>query len=283
MERLPTISVIMTVYNAEHYLYESINSVLNQTFFDFEFIIIDDGSIDNSINAIKKFKDSRIQLIQEKHQNYIDLLNKLIKYARGKYIVKMDDDDIMIENRLEKQYTYMENNLDIDVCGSWAETFGKNSYLIQTPISNLEIQSLLLLKSPIVHPTVIFRKSSIDSYCSKFSTVFYNPNYKYADDYKLWIDLAMNNWKFANIPEVLLKYRLSDKQITSKYKNECTNLSSAIQKEYMAHIFYKMLSSNSAFKTISSSILKLNKNGDLTFKDLQLIMYSLYRCFLKST
>lgn len=282
MKRPPTISVIMTVYNAENYLYESINSVLNQTFFDFEFIIIDDGSIDNSVHTIKKIKDSRIQLIQEKHQNYVDLLNKLIKYAQGKYIVKMDDDDIMVENRIERQYTYMENNLDIDVCGSWAETFGKDSYLIQPPISNLEIQSSLLLHSPIVHPSVIFRKSSIDSYCNKFNTVFYNPNYKYADDYKLWIDLAINNWKFANMSEVLLKYRLSDKQITSKYKKECINLSSVIQKEYMAHVFHKMLNSHSIFNTISLSILKLNENGNLTFKDLQLIMYSLYRCFLKS-
>lgn len=113
----------MIVYNAEHFIKDSIDSVLLQTFIDFEFIIIDDGSTDNTLEIITSYKDNRLKLFSKGH-NYIESLNFGLKQCSGKYIARMDADDIMHPNRLEIQYNLMESFPSVTICSSFAECFG---------------------------------------------------------------------------------------------------------------------------------------------------------------
>lgn len=283
MKKQPLVSVIMTVYNAEKYLEDTLRSVLGQTFEDFEFIIIDDGSSDRSVEIVRSIPDKRIRFIPEKHQNYIDWLNRTLCLSQGKYIAKMDHDDQMMPARIEKQYAFMEHHLEIDLCGSWAQTFGSESYVIKTPVGDTEIRSLLLLQSSMVHPSVMLRRSSVAAYLEKKQdSHFYHPAYRYADDYKLWIDLAAAGWRFANLPEVLLKYRLSERQITHLYRSECKQMSLKVQREYMAAVLSEMLRAPSLVREMVSDLMQMQTGGQVGFEDMQLLVYSLYRCFLRS-
>lgn len=283
MNKKPLVSVIMTVYNAEKHLENTLYSVIGQTFKDFEFIIIDDGSSDKSGEIIQGISDERIRFIPEKHQNYIDLLNRAILLSRGKYIAKMDHDDWMLPERIEKQYAFMENHPKIDLCGSWAETFGFESYVIKTPVNDREIRSLLLLQSPMVHPSVMMRKSSVDAYLKKKQDAYlYHPAYRYADDYKLWIDLASAGWQFANLAEVLLKYRLSEQQITNLHRSDCKRMSLQVQREYMTAVLSEMIRTPSDWSRMIADLVEINTCEQIGFEDMQLLVYGLYRCFLKS-
>lgn len=114
--RSPLVSVCMPMYNASEYLRECIDSVLAQSFEDFEFLIVDDGSTDDSVSIVRFYADPRIRLIQNNH-DYIGSLNILLDEARGKYIARMDADDVMMPERLQVQYDYMEENTDVDILG----------------------------------------------------------------------------------------------------------------------------------------------------------------------
>ena len=119
------VSVILPVFNGEKFLTESINSILNQSFKKFELIVINDGSTDNSYEYIKKFKDTRLSVINnDKNIGLSNSLNKGILVAKGKYIARMDQDDISLPDRLKKQVAFMDDNPGIGVCGTWLQTFG---------------------------------------------------------------------------------------------------------------------------------------------------------------
>lgn len=194
----PLVSVVMPAYNAKKYISESIESILSQTRKDFELLIINDGSTDNTLSFIKKFKDPRIKLIQhKKNKGLIYSLNHGLKYAKGEYIVRMDADDISSKDRLQVQLDFMKRHKGIGVCGSWAETFGEKRGLWKTPIKNIDIKTMLIFDSPLIHPSVMMKKSIIKEY----------PNYKRAEDYGLWVGL-MNKTRFHNIPKCLIKYRI---------------------------------------------------------------------------
>ena len=211
----PEISVIMSVYNAEAFLEEAIQSILDQTFKNFEFIIIDDASTDHSLEIISSFDDERIVFIRnEKNLGLTKSLNKAISYARGKYIARMDADDISVLERLEKQVGLMESNPHIDICGTWYETFGIKEYIQKLPITHEEIKASLLFFSPIAHPSVLMKKSIFDTYS-------YPQEFLKAQDYALWT-LLIDKYTFENIPEPLLKYRMHIEQITEKNATEQT-------------------------------------------------------------
>ncbi|HAS7841575.1 TPA: glycosyltransferase family 2 protein, partial [Vibrio cholerae] len=124
----PKISVVMSVYNGEKYLGEAIDSILKQTFSDFEFIIINDGSTDKTLEIIKSYmkKDDRIVLVSRENKGLIVSLNEGLDLAKGQYIARMDADDISIKSRFEKQIEFLDSNPDIGVCGTWVEVFGEN-------------------------------------------------------------------------------------------------------------------------------------------------------------
>ena len=196
---MPKISVVMPVYNTkEEWLREAIESILNQSYKDFEFIIIDDGS-DKSIEPIvNSYNDDRIVFIRQNNQGIARSLNSGFKIAKGEYIARMDSDDISIPERFEKQVTFLDNNPQITVLGSWFETFPQKG-IYKHPKTPKYLD--FLKYCCIAHPSVMLRRSIFEKF-----NLTYNPNYK-CEDYELW-SRAVRILDFYNLQEVLLKYRV---------------------------------------------------------------------------
>lgn len=195
----------MPVFNGASFVGEAIQSILAQTFRDFEFLIINDGSTDRSVDIINAFNDSRIRLIHnELNLGLIDTLNKGLQLARGEYIARMDADDISLPVRLERQIAYLDSNIEVGVCGTGIRYFGADDAVWLPPEKDSEIRSLLIFNSTFAHPTVVFRKSYLDK-----NHLRYNPENVHAEDYGLWVASA-RYMKFANINEILLLYRLHE-------------------------------------------------------------------------
>lgn len=208
----PRVSVIMSVYNGAHYLEECIQSVLDQSFKDFEFIIINDGSTDNTLNIITRFDDSRIKVLS--NQINIGLtksLNRGLRRAKGEYIARIDADDYCFPYRLSKQAKYLDENFDYIAVGTgvvYVDEKGQRIGAAIKPLTDAELKFMLLFYSPFVHPTVMFRSSVNET---KF---FYDEKYAVTQDYALWGKIAEYG-KFANIGECLVAFRKSNYKITS--------------------------------------------------------------------
>jgi glycosyltransferase involved in cell wall biosynthesis len=230
----------MPVYNGEKYLRESIESILNQTYSNFEFLIINDGSTDNSEKIIKSYNDKRIRLIKNSQNIKLSAtLNKGIDMSQGEYIVRMDCDDISLPNRLAIQVKYMDENPNIGVCGSFVDIFyEKNLWLhniVKYPVTDAEIKETLFFQCAFSHPTVIIRKKSLNYY-----NLSYNPNYSYAQDYKLWIDCS-KYLLFANIPQVLLRYRRNAQSISISKRIEQMEIALKISNELLEYYSFKSM------------------------------------------
>lgn len=201
----PMVTVLMSVYNGEKFLREAIDSILNQTFTDFEFLIINDGSTDKSVEIIESYEDSRIRLINnEKNLKLIASLNKGISLARGKYIARMDCDDISMPNRLEKEVNFLENSLDYGLVGTYYTVIdgeGRDQYNVSYPSSNELIKLFLSLNCPLAHGSIMGRTEL-------FKQNLYGSEESYAvEDYELWTRMSKVT-KIHNIPEYLFKYRV---------------------------------------------------------------------------
>tara|TARA_B100002051_G_C16745259_1_gene647149 strand:+ start:9680 stop:10756 length:1077 start_codon:yes stop_codon:yes gene_type:complete len=201
----------MSVFNDSKYLEQSIQSILKQSFSNFEFIIIDDGSKDKTYEIVNRNMkmDKRIKFFRRDHYGLASSLNFGISKAKGKYIARMDADDISHYKRFEKQ-VHIFKNQDVDIVGSniaYIDTFGKSlGEKICFPKNNIEIKWNLLFTNPIAHSTVMMKKSIFTN------RVSYNVDYKYSQDYALWIKLS-KNYKFYNIQEILLKFRLKNDNV----------------------------------------------------------------------
>jgi glycosyltransferase involved in cell wall biosynthesis len=206
----PTVSVLMCVFNGEKYLREAIDSILCQTFTDFEFIIINDKSTDRSVDIIRSYADPRIRLYSnESNIGLTKSLNKGIDLAKGKYIARMDADDISLPDRLATQVEFMESNPHIGVCGTWFELFGDSNSIVSHPINHDEIILKFFNQNAIGHPTVIIKTSVLHENR-------YNEQYITTQDYELWTRLAISGFKFHNIPSVLLRYRWHNQNISKE-------------------------------------------------------------------
>lgn len=205
------ISVLMPVYNGENYLKEAIDSILTQSISDFEFIIIDDGSTDKSIEIVQSYHDTRIKFFQNKKNTGIALtLNRGLALASGKYIARMDQDDISLPNRLAEQYNFMQKNPDVILSGAFAEKIGADGAhlgLILVPDNDKSLRTILFFDSCFVHPLVFFdrvKALSVGGYSE--------PDHE-AEDYGLWVKMA-GVGKLANLNKILLKYRWSGENIS---------------------------------------------------------------------
>ncbi|MGE4511452.1 MAG: glycosyltransferase family 2 protein [Sulfurimonadaceae bacterium] len=219
----PMISVVMPVYNGEKYLHEAIKSILRQTYSNFEFIILNDGSTDKTEEIILSYDDLRIRYIKnETNLQIVETLNKGISLAKGKYIARMDADDISLPNRFEKQIHLMEQNPDIGVCGSWVEAFctSKTSTWAY-PVTSQNIKIALMFYCPFAHPSIVMRKKIFTQY-------HYQKEFQKAEDYYLWTQIKQK-FNYANIPEVLLKYRLHEQQTSNTSNAEQLSLSNQIR------------------------------------------------------
>ncbi len=233
MNTTPLISVLIPTYNCEAYVYDALKSVLDQTYTNFECIIIDDCSTDKTVNIIKSFNDERIQLIiKSKNSGYTNSLNQGLTIANGKYIARMDGDDISLPNRFEKQVEVLESNSDIVVCGSIFQIIDSET-IIKAPEHHEAIKTELLKESCIGHPTSMIRKSILDKY-----TIRYDTSYEPAEDYDLWVRLSQKG-KLYNIQEVLFKYRVHDNQVSITRKEIQRHSASRSRFNMLAQLGFK--------------------------------------------
>jgi len=226
--KCPLVSVVMPVYNGDRYLREAIESILNQTFTDFEFIIINDGSTDKTEEIILSYDDKRISYVKnESNLKISETLNKGIALAQGEYIARMDADDISYPDRFEKQVLFMEENVDIGVCGTWLRTLGDLNEVWQVPVSHKEISTQMLFNSCLMHPTVFIRKSLL------LNGYLYDDDFTCVEDYELWVRLS-DKTLFHNIPEVLLDYRISNNSShRTEYKNNQKKMADIVREKYL--------------------------------------------------
>ncbi|MBE9913083.1 glycosyltransferase [Paenibacillus donghaensis] len=209
---MPRVSVIMPVYNNAAYVQEAIQSILNQTYTDFELIIIDDGSTDGSAYLVSLVTDPRVKKVfHQENKGLVFTLNEGLDMATGDYIARMDSDDHSVPERLSIQVSYMDDNPSIDLCGS-AITYsiGRNAKI--NPVHHEEIKAWLLFHCCICHPTVMMRNRMINRL-----GIRYDVNYPHAEDYELWDRLA-SQIQMTNLPINLHYYRLHDGQVSNQHK-----------------------------------------------------------------
>jgi glycosyltransferase involved in cell wall biosynthesis len=239
MNIAPKISLIMSVYNGEDYLAETIESVLRQTFTEWEFIIINDCSTDKTSQMLAEYaaKDNRIKV----HTNETNLrlpssLNKALSLAKGKYIARMDADDICMPDRLQKQYDFMEANPHIDLSSCRFMTL-KNGVYSSGGCGGRDddnsIKALLLVTNPILHPGIIAKADVIKE-------LSYDKNFTCTEDMELWTRFVLNNKKIEILSEYLMIYRLHDKQITETTLDKQRNEVIKIQKTYLSKLLKPM-------------------------------------------
>lgn len=216
MKNAPTISVIMSVYNGEKFLREAIESVLNQTYTDFEFLIIEDASTDKTPEILAEYKcrDSRIIIIN-KEQNkgptgFIQNLNIGLQHATGEFIARMDADDISVSARFQKQIDFLEKNPEIFLIGSQVQCvneYDENTKILCAPLHNNEIQKRMFKNISLFHPVIMFRN---------LPDLLYREKMLYCEDYDFYFRLMIKKHQFANIEEPLLRYRILENSISRK-------------------------------------------------------------------
>ncbi|NVM23939.1 MAG: glycosyltransferase, partial [Desulfobacterales bacterium] len=214
----PKVTVLMSVYNGEKYLREAIDSILNQTFEDYEFLIIDDGSTDGTAAILGSYHDLRMKVVRnEENMGLTKSLNKGLTIAKGGYIARMDADDISLPERLQKQVEYLEVHPEIGVVGTWADytdEHGVSRGAWRFPTEPALVGWWIILGGfCLAHPSVMMRFDVIKR------LGFYDPEAIYAQDCELWTR-ANSVTRLANIPEVLLRYRYQEKSIRARHSQE---------------------------------------------------------------
>src|SRR5213593_1153697 len=214
MRDAPPVSVVMPVYNSAHVVADAVESILHQTFGDFEFIIVDDGSTDSTEEILREYAalDGRIKLYKQENCGLIASLNRYCRVANGKYIARMDADDISLPARLEKQFRYLEAHSEVGVLGTWIQDVDSNrTPIIEWPVpaDPVVVRWFLFFGNCIAHPSVMMRRELLDR------LGYYRPNAIHVEDYDLWIRAAEVTG-VANLPEVLLQYRVSADSVSSR-------------------------------------------------------------------
>jgi glycosyltransferase involved in cell wall biosynthesis len=228
----PLVSVVMAVHNGEQFICEAIDSILEQTFKDFEFIVIDDGSTDSTSSILAKYqsRDARIRVKRfDQNQGLTICLNTGIQLARGKYIARMDADDISLPNRLAEQVKHLNEHQEIVALGT-AFTFidEAGTHLKDHVFSDIPevLKWNLLFSNPISHPTAMMRYSTIKNLNG------YNPELIRAQDYDLWWRVGLIG-KLGNLQDIHLLLRLHERRVTNKYKNQQLDSARSIKRKYL--------------------------------------------------
>ena len=206
----PLVSVLMPVYKTAPYLSEAMDSMLHQTFKDYELIVLDDCSPDNAEEILDAYDDSRI--VRYKGENNVGLSNVLnvgIEMARGKYIARMDSDDISLPNRLQIQVDYLEAQSEIDLVSVGMQLFGAKESVWIRERNPEKVKIEALFHSPVLHASSMWRKDSFERHGLRFRQEMVP-----AEDYDLWTRAMLKGLKLVNLPEVLYEYRIHEAQAT---------------------------------------------------------------------
>jgi glycosyltransferase involved in cell wall biosynthesis len=232
----PKVSVLMPVYNGKRYLREAIDSILNQTFRDFELLIVDDGSTDGSPDIVSSYADPRIRLIANPtNQGLMVVLNQGNRLAQAEYIARMDCDDISLPQRLAKQVEYLDRHPDIAIVGAqciYIDTNGQifpPQFVFRCAKEPSSIRWTASYECPFVHPLVMYRKQVV---WDKLGG--YDEKISFAEDFELWLRLLRNNYQGANIDETLLKYRIHPNSMMNSTSTATKfSLSPLLKKQYL--------------------------------------------------
>lgn len=251
-DKKPEISVIMPVYNTEEYVWEAIESILQQSFSNFEFIIVDDASIDSSYQICEAYakKDMRIRLYRNEKNMWISYTrNRLIELSRTNYIASQDSDDISIKTRLELSYDFLKNNANYAVV-SWNNLIinDESNIIWKREYSN-DIRKNILKKSPISQPASMFRKDIF------FEVGWYDKNLNYGEDYDLWLKIFSKGYRIKNIQTDFIKYRIRAGQTKSEKIKETLINTLYIQKRAIYEYSLKPKTSDKIYYFLEKVLL----------------------------
>ena len=248
------VTLLIPNYNNAAYLEDCLKSIQKQTYTDFKILIVDDGSTDNSVEIIEQFPDNRIQLIQkEKNSGIVDTLNVGLEAISSEYMMRMDGDDLMTENRIEKLVQFLDRNPDFGICGSGIQQFGLSDKKMIYETNPLKNRANLIFGHSIGHASCIFRMDTI-----KQHNIRYSNGYKYLEDYKIFYDLSQVT-KMTSIPDLLYLYRQEDYNQESVY--------ASTKKTGFLKIYCEILSLLHFQSPEQSAVLhyELNKNVPCSF------------------
>jgi hypothetical protein len=211
----PAVTVLMPVYNAARFLADAVDSVLCQSFRDFELLVVNDGSTDRTTEILASYRDPRVRVIDNgRNLGLIPSLNRGLEIAQGEYIARMDQDDVCQRHRLAVQVDFMRSHPDVGLAGAWYRTIGQHkARVVHLPTTHEEITAWLPFHCPIAHPTAFFRRKLFAD-----NLLTYDPNYPHAEDYDLW-SRAARIMRLANIPQALLRYRVHSNQVTLQHSS----------------------------------------------------------------
>ncbi|CEN53975.1 glycosyltransferase family 2 protein [Capnocytophaga canis] len=272
MEERPLVSVLIPCYNVEKYVEEAVTSIINQTYDKLEIILIDDGSTDGTTNLLKKItkQDKRIVFVQnDKNIGLIDTLNKGLQICSGKYVARMDSDDISLPQRIEKQVRFLEKNKDIGIVGSYIQFFGEKKGIWRMETEDRLIKSSLFYNTCFAHPSVMFRNEVV-----KKNQLKYDKKYIHAEDYKLWYDFSKCT-KMANLPVVLLKYRINKNQVSQKFNDIQQEITVLIRRMIVNDFCVKSKISLDIDNISIEQIRSIDRKNVAT-SDLKYLLYVLY-------
>lgn len=234
--------------NAQSFIAKTIDSILNQTFEDFELLLLDDGSTDNYSELIKSYQDRRIKYFKRPH-NFIETLNFGLDIAKGDYIALIDHDDIMIRERLKIQYNFMNGNQDIIACGGCINQFGMETGILTPPLQYEELLIEMSIRSPMYNPTGFIRTQAIRN-----NKIRYSEGYSFSADYKSWSDLIKVG-KVVNILEVLTFYRVYNSQTSRVYVAPSSMGAMLIRQEIINYIFSCYNSDDETYEVLDNQLI----------------------------
>ncbi|KAA5546131.1 glycosyltransferase family 2 protein [Roseiconus nitratireducens] len=203
---VPRVSVILPIYNCERYIEEAIDSVLSQSFDDFELLAFDDGSSDGTLDLLRSLekRDDRIRVFTRENRGFAATLNELIEHSRGEYLARMDGDDVCLPDRFQLQVDYLDQHPECGCVGGWVvftDNFGRPLIQFKLPAGDAEIQQQLLDgEYPLAHPACMFRRSVFDKVHA------YDADFLWGEDADLWLRMG-EHFSLANVQEPVLRYR----------------------------------------------------------------------------
>jgi glycosyltransferase involved in cell wall biosynthesis len=235
MTSSPTVSVVMPAFNAAEFLDEAVCSILDQTFRDFEFIIVDDGSSDNTAVILQKYvnADSRVKIIRQANEGMIPALNRGCRLAHGRFIARMDADDISLPQRIERQVEFLERHPEIGILGTWARRIDETGSIVGDWCLSPNPKVLKwshFFHVCVIHPTVMMRREVLEK------LNFYRPDATHAEDRDLWLRASAIT-EFSNVPEILLKFRIwgksTSRRLGREYRETQTKLLALFISEFL--------------------------------------------------
>jgi len=272
----PKVTVLMSVYNGEKYLREAIESILNQTFTDFEFLIVNDDSTDRTSEILQSYNDSRIKIINNrKNIGCTKSLNNGLKAARGEYIARMDADDISMPYRFEKQTHFLDTHADYAVVGTFLKIIDANSHFVRIhdlPKDDAEIRAYFRKDNCLAHGSVMIRKECL------FIVGFYDETFEKSQDYELWLRVS-EKYLLANIPEYLYMLRKHKESMEGKdregQKRFVEMAKEKAQKRQLADILRRAKNDKTGIKHACSLVINMiaEKNESRLSKPLKAVFY----------